>query len=69
MDSKELLNDKIKNDDFSYSFKIDRHFFTLLKINDNFELKIDNLPFMEILTDERCGKLEKMRRQMNVVEN
>ena len=64
MDSKELLNDKIKSDDFSYSFKIERHFFTILKIKENFELKVDNLPFIEIMEDERCGKLEKMRENL-----
>ena len=64
MDSKELLNDKIKSDDFSYSFKIERHFFTILKIKENFELKVDNLPFIEIMEDERCGKLERMRENL-----
>ena len=67
-DSKELLNDKIKSDDFSYSFKIERHFFTILKVKDEFELKVDNLPFIEIMNDERCGKLEKMRKNLKKKE-
>ena len=67
-DSKELLNDKIKSDDFSYSFKIERHFFTILKVKDEFELKVDNLPFIEIMNDERCGKLEKMRENLKKKE-
>ena len=63
-DSKELLNDKIKSDNFSYSFKIERHFFTILKSKDDFELKVDNLFFIDIMNDERCGKLEKMRNML-----
>ena len=69
VDAKELLNDKIKSDEFSYSFKIDKHFLSLFLINEEFELKIDNRSFSEIMNDERCGKLRKKKKNLENSNN
>ena len=63
VDAKELLNNKSESKNFSYSFKIDKHFFSILHNNDEFELRIDNRSFLEILSDERCGKLSKKKEK------
>ena len=62
VDAKELLNNKADSDDFSYSFKLDKHFLSLIKIDEEYELKIDNRLFTEIMNDERCGKLKKKQK-------
>ena len=63
VDAKELLNDKSSSNQFSYSFSIDKHFFSLLKDEEDFALKIDNRSFIEIMHDERCGKLIKKKEK------
>ena len=39
-----------------------------MKIKDDFELKVDNLPFIDIMNDERCGKLEYARKNLKKKE-
>jgi hypothetical protein len=45
--------------DFTYSFKIEKHYFNVNQNEDRFELRIDNRSFGSLMSDERTGKLNK----------
>jgi hypothetical protein len=60
-DSK-VLSETKDGDNYSYSFKISGYIIRITqKTEDKFELKINDKNFMDLLKDERSGKLQKER--------
>jgi hypothetical protein len=42
--------------DFTYSFKIDKHYFNMVQNDNGFELRIDNKSFTTLMYEEKSGK-------------
>ena len=54
---------------FNYSFQLDSYFFNLIQLNDNqFDLKINDILFSEIMEAEENGDLEKIRKEKEIEE-
>jgi len=48
--------------EFSYSFKIDKHYFNIDQISaDKFELRIDNRSFTAVQTEEKLKPKEEIK--------
>jgi hypothetical protein len=45
--------------DFTYSFKIDKHYFNVVQYDTGFELRVDNRSFNSLMSEEKSGRLNK----------
>ena len=54
---------------FNYSFQLDSYYFNLIQLNDNqFDLKINDILFSEIMEAEENGDLKKIRKEKEIEE-
>lgn len=59
LDAQQLVEDQGYQSSFTYSFKLDKHYFNIVQLSlDAFELKIDNRKFESLMFDERSGRLK-----------
>lgn len=60
LDAQVLTEDKTFSNNFTYSFKLDKHYCNVIQsAKDNFELRIDNKKFNIILKESRYSKKNK----------
>ncbi len=65
LDGQTLTDIEKEKSHFHYSFKIDLHYFTVLrKSDDEFDCRIDNRQFFDIQRDERSGRFKKLKEKI-----
>lgn len=64
LDAQVLVEDKSYSASFQYSFRIDKNYFNVIQLNmDKFDLRIDNRPFENLMSDERAGRLKPQKKK------
>lgn len=59
LDAQQLIEDQGYQSSFTYSFKIDKHYFNIVQESlDLYQLRIDNKLFENLMLDERSGRLK-----------
>lgn len=60
LDAEVLTQAKSYSNEFTYSFKIEKHYFNVIQVSsDKYELRIDNRSFTTIMTEEKFRPREE----------